>query len=382
VKARAGRSALLVAAALLAAACSSKGKVREPAELVDIKEPVLKADTAWSQSAGVGAGGRFGALRLAVEADALFAADTKGRVFAFGPQKGEKLWQTDTGARVVAGPGVSGKLVLVGTLDGEVIALGRADGKEQWRSRISSEVMAAPVGNGDVVVARSVDGRVYGLSAAKGERLWTLDRSVPNLTLRGLSVPLLAGNRAYVGFDNGRLGALNLTDGKPAWEQVIAVPTGRTELERLTDVDAALLDNGKDLFAASFGGEVACLDGDSGQVLWRRSIRSYTGFAEVGDVVVVTDESGVVWALDSRTGAAAWKQEGLLNRRLSAPAEFGGRIVVGDFEGYLHWLDPKDGRLVARSRAGSDPIRNAPVAGEGLLYVLNDSGRVSAVAVK
>lgn len=376
------RALLILLAAVCAVACSSKGKIREPAKLTSIEAPAIKPETAWSVSAGKGNAGGFGALRLALEPDALFAADVDGKVFAFNPKTGDRLWENRTYLRVIAGPGVSGDLVLVGTLDGEVIALNRADGIEKWRRRLSSEVMAAPVGNGDVIVARSGDGRVYGLTAAKGDRLWLQDRSVPNLTLRGMSVPLVAGNRVYVGFDNGRLAALNLSDGTPAWEQVVAVPAGRTELERLTDVDANLLDNGKDLFAASFGGEVACLDGDTGQVLWRRTIKSYSGFAEAGDFVVVTDESGVVWALDARTGAAAWKQEGLLNRRLSPPAVFNGQIVVGDFEGYLHWLDPKDGHIVARSRAGSDPIRVAPVVGDGLLYVLNNEGRISAITVK
>jgi outer membrane protein assembly factor BamB len=373
---------LIVLAATLLVGCSSKGKVREPAELQSIDTPAVRPQTAWSHSAGKGSGDHFAALRLASEADALFTADIGGRVFAHNPKTGAPLWRTETGARVVAGPGVSGNLVLVGTLDGEVIALNRADGKQQWRSRISSEVMAAPVGNGDIIVARSVDGRVYGLSAAKGERLWTLDRSVPNLTLRGLSLPLVLGNRVYIGFDNGRLGALNLADGAVAWEQVVAVPSGRSELERLTDVDASLFEDGSHLFAASFGGEVASLDPDSGQVQWRRSIKSYSGFAAAGDRLAITDEAGVVWGLDGGSGAAAWKQEALLNRRLSAPALFGDYLVVGDFEGYLHWLDPRDGRIVGRSRAGSSPIRAAPVAVDDLLYVLSADGELHAFRAK
>jgi len=376
------RALLIALAALVAVGCSSKGKVREPAKLTDIGAPAFKLDTAWSRSAGEGSGKRHSGLRLALETDALFTADLRGRVFAFGPQNGNTLWTSDTKARVVAGPGVSGNLVMVGTLDGEVIALNRADGKELWRSKLSSEVLAAPVGNGRIVVARTGDGKVYGLDPVNGSLQWTFDRSVPNLTLSGLSAPLIVGSHVYVGFDNGKLGAINLADGTLAWEQVVAVPTGRTELERLTDVDAALLDNGADLFAASFGGEVACLDGSSGQVLWRRSIKSYTGFAEVDDLVVISDEAGVIWAVDARTGAAAWKQDALLNRRLSPPATFNGHVVVADFEGYLHWLDPKDGRIVARSHVGGSPVRAAPIAGDSLLYVLNSDGKTSAVKVR
>ncbi|MFA5940218.1 MAG: outer membrane protein assembly factor BamB [Sinimarinibacterium sp.] len=372
--------ALLFAAATLAA-CSSDGKVREPAELQDIVSPQLQPSVAWRANIGSGSDGLHGELEAAIAEDAVYAADVDGRVYALDPKNGERIWQVETGVRVISGPTVSGNAVLVGTMEGEIIALKRADGTQYWRTTISSEALAPPVSDGTLVLARAGDGRVYGLSAVSGARVWIFDRGVPNLTLRGLGAPVVAGSAAFVGMDNGRVAALRMLDGQPIWEQLIAAPTGRNELERLNDVDAALLFDDGDLFAASFGGELARVDGDTGQVLWRRTVKSYNGFARIGDLVVTTDEAGVVWALDANSGAAAWKNEDLKYRRLSAPAAFQGRLVVGDFEGYLHWLDPKDGRLVARMRAGSDPIRSAPVAGERELYVLNTSGRLSAIRV-
>lgn len=377
------RRTLVVALAATAflAACSGDKKVREPAELKDISNPALKLKNAWTAAAGEGSGKYYGNLDLALASDALFAADVGGRVFAFDPQNGKRIWRSETKARVISGPTVSGAAVLAGTMDGEVIALKRADGAPLWRVPLSSEVLAPPVGDGDVVVARAGDGKTYGLSAASGGRQWTFDHSVPNLTLRGLSAPLISGGRVFVGLDNGRVAAARLADGQVAWEQVVAAATGRNELERLIDVDAALLADGPELYAVSFGGELACIDSETGQVLWRRSIKSYTGIARIGEVVVVTDESGVIWALDARTGAAAWKNEDLMYRRLSSPGTFKDHVVIGDFEGYLHWLDPKDGRIVARNRVGSDPLRTAPVAGDNLLYVLNTAGRITAVRI-
>jgi outer membrane protein assembly factor BamB len=372
--------ALLATVAL--AACSGDKKVREPAELKDISNSSLRLGNAWTASAGKGSDQYYGNLDLALASDALFAADVRGSVFAFDPQSGKRIWRSETKARVIAGPTVSGAAVLAGTMDGEVIALKRADGTPLWRVPLSSEVLAPPVGDGNIVVARSGDGKTYGLSAVSGERQWTFDHTVPNLTLRGLSAPVLAGGRVFVGLDNGRVAAARLSDGQVAWEQVVAAATGRNELERLIDVDAALLADGPEVFAVSYGGEVVCLDGETGQVLWRRSVKSYSGLVRVGEFVIVTDEAGVVWALDARTGAAAWKNEDLMYRRLSSPGSFKDHVVVGDFEGYLHWLDPKDGRIVARNRVGSDPIRSAPVAGDNLLYVLNTAGRITAVRIK
>lgn len=370
---------LAALAGVLLAGCESDGKVREPTELQDIAGSAVAPARAWTQDAGDGAGGQYSGLRLALEPDALFAADVDGVVHAFEPASGKPVWRAETEGRVISGPTVSGDLILVGTLDGEVIALKRADGARAWVARVSSEVMAPPVGQGNFIVARTVDGRTHGLSAATGARLWSFDRTVPNLTLRGLSEPLVAGGQVFVGMDNGRLVSLRLTDGAPAWEQAVAVPTGRSELDRITDIDAPLIAQGREILAASFGGEVASLDGGNGEVRWRRSIKSYAGMALLDKIVAVSDEAGVVWGLDLESGAAAWSQEGLKYRKLSPPAAFGNHVVVGDFEGYLHWLDPKDGRIVGRTRAGSDPILAAPVAGEQLLYVMNSAGTVSAV---
>ena len=369
----------VLGAAVLLAACGGKNNVREPTELKSIEAPAFKPQTAWTASTG-GSGKIYSTLKLNLQPDALFTADVDGNVHALNPQTGKPIWRARTDARVVSGPAVIGDLVAVGTLDAEVIALKRADGTPLWRAKVSSEVMAPPAGDGNVVVVRTGDGFIQGLSAVTGERLWILDRSVPNLTLRGLSEPLVVDGRVYAGMDNGRLLALELDSGKVLWEQAVAVATGRTELERLTDIDASILPGERHLYAVSFGGELVSLDAGSGEVQWRRSVRSYNNLTQAGGLIIATDDVGTVWALDAQSGAAAWKQEGLLYRKLSAAGVIGSHIVVGDFEGYLHWLDPKDGRIVARSRAGSAPLRAAPVAGENLLYVLNTNGKVSAVS--
>ena len=367
-------------AALAIAACSSS-KSRKPAELQDIVGASLSVEKLWSSSFG-GDNGYFTGLKLALERDALYGADAKGRVFAINPATGATLWKKDTDARVISGPSVDGAEVLVGTLDGQVIALKRANGEPLWRASVSSEVLAAPATDGERVVVRCVDGRIYGLSATDGARLWTFDRNVPNLTLRGLSMPMISGLRVLSGLDNGHVVSLKLTDGQLLWDQPVSVPSGRTELERLTDIDASLLEGDDAVYVLSFGGELAALEPGSGQIMWRRSIKSYTGAAQSENLLFATDADGVIWALDAHTGAAAWKQDALLYRRLSPPAVIAGRIVVGDLDGYLHFVDPRDGKIVARIRVGSDPIVAAPVANDNVLYVMNTDGKIAAVAVK
>lgn len=365
--------------ALVGSGCSGKSKTREPADLADIENPEIRPRTEWSATVGSGSGKLYNNLTLELTSDALFAADYKGRVFAFDPLSGERLWRADTGANLIAGPAVAGNAVFVGSRDAAVIALSRTDGSELWRAKVSTEVHGSPVSDGEVVVVRTLDGRTFGLSASSGIRLWAFDRSMPALVLRGMSAPLIASGRVLVGMDTGRLAALQVSDGTVLWEQTVAVPEGRTELERLTDIDGDLIDGSRCVYAASFGGEVACLELGSGQALWRRDVRSYLSLGFGEEKLYVTDDTSVVWALDAQSGAAAWRQESMLYRKLSGPAFFRGFVVAGDDDGYLHWMSPSDGRLVGRNRIGSDPILVQPVAGEELLYVLNQDGRLRAI---
>jgi outer membrane protein assembly factor BamB len=370
---------LLGTAAALLSACGSSGPVREPAELTRIKAPEVSPRVVWNRSPGSGSGSIITGLRLSVEPDVVVTADLSGDIYALSPVDGRRLWRTRTRARVVSGPTVSGDLVLAGTLDAEVIALRRADGTELWRATVSSEVLAPPVAERGVVVARCGDGKLFGLSAETGARLWSFDRAVPALTLRGQSKPLIFGNSVFVGLDNGRIVALNLTDGQVLWEQVVAAPTGRTELERIVDVDAVPVLTDYGVYAVSYGGEMAAISIDDGRVAWRRPVRSYSGLALADDRIIVTDDEGIVWALDAQSGAAAWKQEGLRYRRLSPPVVVDGFPVVADFEGYVHWLSPADGRIVGRVRAARNPITAPPVVRDETLYVLDTKGRIAVV---
>lgn len=378
-------SVRLCTIALLAAtavACSSKAKLREPAKLVDIAQPTVRTSTVWSHSVGNGADGRPSGLRPLLENDALFVAEEGGAVLALDPATGRERWRSNTKARVSAGPSVLGELVLVGTLDAEVIAIKRADGTPVWRVKVSSEVLAPPTGSGDVVVARSVDGRTFGLAAGDGRRLWSFDRTVPTLTLRGISPPLIDGNRVLLGMDSGRLAAVQLADGTPLWEQAISVPSGRTELERLADIDAHLVDTADGVLVASYGGDVTLIDSADGESKWRRAIKSGNGVAVGGSNVYVSDADGLVWALDATTGAAVWKSEALQYRRLSSPIFFKGTVVVADYKGYVHFFDPADGKPVGRTRVGWSPILAPMVATDSTLYVYNVEGRLEALTIR
>ncbi|MDJ0739074.1 MAG: outer membrane protein assembly factor BamB [Gammaproteobacteria bacterium] len=353
-------------------------EVVEPSPLVDLQNQV-QPQQIWSRDIGAGTDEQSLNLSPRVVGDTVYVADAEGRVQALDAASGATRWQVDLDLPLSGGPGAGDGMVLIGTSDADVVALNVVDGSERWRVRVSSEVLSAPGAANGVVVVHTVDGKVFGLESTTGSERWRYEREVPVLTLRGSSSPVLAGGVAVVGMAGGKLVALRLANGSLVWDANVAVPTGRSELERLADIDGDPLILRGGVFAATYQGNVAALEQRGGRVAWQRKMSSYSGMAADGDGLYVADEEGVVWGLELRSGAVRWSQKALANRRLSNTAALGGLVVVGDFEGYLHWLDNKDGSLVARTRLGSEPITTGLQVVDGVLYVQGDGGQLAAV---
>ena len=352
--------------------------VPEPAKLEDFR-PATGIETLWSRQATSGAGGRHPGLRAAVAGGRVFAAGHDGDVVAYDPFNGKPLWEADTGVPISGGPGAGSGLVVVGSSAGDVVALDAADGALAWRARVSSEVLSPPAIGKRIAVVRTIDGKLFGLDTATGAQSWVYDRTVPVLTLRGTSAPAIAGDVVVAGFDSGHLAAVSLADGRLLWESRITTPTGRTELERLADVDADPVVADGIVYAVTFQGRIAAFDVDTGRRLWERDLSSHAGIGIGRRLVYVTDEQDHVWAFDRGNGSSLWRQDGLERRQVTRPVEFGDYVVVTDLEGYVHWLGIDDGRFAARTRAGSSAVHTPAVTGETAVYVLGESGRLTAL---
>ncbi len=369
----------LALAVLLAslAACDKDKEVEPPAELVDI-EPSVAVQRVWSSDVGGGGEKLRLALGLAEADGTVFAAARDGRVRAIDAANGRTRWQTDTKLDLSAGPGAGGGLVLVGTNGGQLVALDAATGQQRWTTQMTGEVLAAPLVTGDRVVVRTVDGRLRALAASDGTETWTVEDQVPRLSLRGTAPPVPAGDAVIVGFDSGRVMAVSLANGETLWQAQVSTPRGRSELERLADVDGAVRVSGDDVYAVGYQGRIAMMALDSGQIWWARDVSSYRGLDLDGDQLYVSTSDGDVVALRRRDGSVIWQQEGLKRRGLSTPATFGGTVIVGDFDGYLHWLDRDSGRFVARERPGRTRISAAPLVVGDRVVVIDDGGGITA----
>ena len=368
-------AAVLALTALVACASTSKSKKTDkPAELVKFSAQFQPARV-WSVSLGNAEPKLRLGLAPAIDGNRVYAASPHGEVVALDLAKGRQVWQRHLKLALSGGPGAGNGLVLVCSSGGTVVALGAADGAERWRVDLNSELLAAPVTTTDLVVVRTVDGKLYGLEAANGHQRWVADQQVPRLTLRGTSRPVIAGEFAISGFDNGRLVAVTLASGTTAWDVAVGQPRGSSELQRLIDIDSPAVVDGDDLFAVAFQGRAVRLARDTGREIWAHEISSYRGLAADALGVYVSTAAGEVTRLDRASGAERWQQKGLLRRSLTAPALQGSRVVVADYQGYIHWLGMEDGAFQARAKAGTR-ITSAPQVAGDLVVVETEKGAI------
>lgn len=353
-----------------------------PAVLTDYEQE-LQPEVLWKEQVGDGPGARQFKLVPVVTDKSIFIADSAGLVRALEPRTGAEQWEVETGLSLSAGPGLGAETLVFVSSHAEVIALNPANGQTLWKARVSSEVLSVPVVADGLVIVRSVDGHMVALNEHDGHRRWDFDRSVPALSLRGSGTPVVDGELLIGGFDNGKLLALRLRDGRQIWEANIAMPQGRSEVERLVDLDSdPLLEDGV-IFIASYQGGISAAQTNNGNVIWRNdSISAFAGMSLARRYLYVTDAASDVYQLDQRTGAALWKQKDLHQRKLTAPAAYNDYVVVGDFEGYAHWLSASDGRQMGRVQVDSDGITITPVVKDDIVYVYAKDGTLAALKAR
>ena len=376
------KNAALLALAVTAVGCSSNStKELPPAELPKF-EAEVELRTQWSRSVGNGQGEMFNMLAPAIEGEVIYAAAANGDVMALNRENGKVIWSTDVDTEISGAIGVYYDQVYVGTPKGQLIALNASNGEELWRASVTSEVLSAPASNGDVVVVQTQDDRLIAFDAQSGSQRWIVENTPAVLTLRGTGSPLVTSRLVLAGLSSGKVVAVDASRGLPVWEQRVALAQGRSELERIVDIDGGLLMSGGTVYAVSYQGRVAAMDLESGRILWQRDASSSVGVAQGFGNVYVSEASGTVEAIDERSATALWSNDSLARRQLSAPQVFSSYVAVGDFEGYLHLLSQVDGRFVGRTRVDSSGLRVQPLVVGDVMYVYGDGGKLAALTIK
>lgn len=374
----------LLATVVAVAGCSSsdENEAAQPAELVDFA-PVISVDEVWNRWAGDGAGSEsWLRLKPAVDGDAIYVCDADGDCYAYNRHSGDRLWDVSLDLPVSGGVGAGSGYVAVGTLDGLLIVLSGQDGSEVFRQQLTSEVLSSPAIQDDLLVVQSQNGHVFGFDLNTQERKWHYDATLPLLSLRGTADPVINDKVTYAAFANGKVVALDNESGVSLWEKRISIPSGKSDLEKLADVDGTPILDQDTMYAVGFNGFVRAIDLYSGRVRWQKEFSSWVGPAFGFGQVYLSLDNGELVALDDRSSSVNWKQESLLNRRLTRPVTLGNYVVVGDFEGYLHFISQLSGTFAERIRIDRDGLLSPPIVVDDTLYIYSSDGTLAAVQIR
>ena len=380
---------LLVLGFLLTTGCSTitgwfsddEFDPREPVELEKITEQV-KLKSRWSRGVGDGQGEGLLKINPILVGDSLYVASAEGRVMSVDPESGRVRWKQDLDLALSGGVGHHGNSVFVGASEGLVMRLDAASGSAIWRAPVSGEVLSAPQGDGRYVVAQTYDGKLMGFDYETGEVRWTYTSDVPVLTLRGTGTPMILGDNAIAGFADGKVVAINLRSGNVAWEVRVAIPQGRSEIERIVDIDGSMAVQGNELYVASYQGRLAAIDIRSGRRLWQRNVSSVSGVGVGFGNVYVADDDGTVSAFLRNGQGVRWQNIDLGFRDLSRPTPVSSYVAVVDFEGYLHLLSQVDGEIVGRTKVDSSGARADMLTRGNRLFVFTNDGALKAYDVE
>lgn len=351
-----------------------------PVPLSDITETVNIKEL-WSVGVGDGQGDGFYRLQPAISGDVIYAASADGEVLAVDRKRGKTLWELELDIALSGGVGVYEDVLLLGSSEGLVLQLDASTGEQLWTTMLTGEILSPPQANGKVVVVQTYNGKLQGLDFTTGELLWTHTSKVPVLTVRGTSVPIIENNRVYAGFANGRVLAFDTQTGAIVWEVRVAIPQGRSEIERIVDVDGTMELGGGELYAASYQGSVVAIDVGAGRKIWQQKVSSFSGVSLGFGNVYAADEDGTLNAFMRNGEGVRWTQGALGYRQLSRPTPVGSYVAVADFEGYLHVLSQVDGDFVGRLRVDSDGVRGDMLSEDGILYVFGNDGDLVAYEI-
>ena len=366
--------------AVFLAGCAGDGDEIEPSPLVKIVAE-KKVNQLWSKDIGSSFGDKYHQLTPGIVGGAIIVTDMQGDVSSFDLKTGKLLWKNSLGVSISSGVGAGAGTAVVGTFSGDMIAMSAATGEIKWQVSVGGEVVSQAQMNNKLVVFQMVTGDVVALDIDTGEQQWVYASSQPSLTLRGTSSPLVALDATLAGLDNGKFVALDNQTGAVLWQERINIARGKSDIERLTDIDGKPMLYKNVIYVPGYRGNLTAINPFNAQVLWRKPYSTYHGLASGNGAIYLSSDKDIVHGIDAQSAAEIWRQDLLLNRAITSPAAISNQVVVGDEQGYLHFLAQEDGRFVARYKLGGALIGDMLVKNQ-VLYVLSNNGRLTALNIQ
>ncbi len=377
------RALTILALSLSILSCSSTDNIEPPSPLTDIEKP-LALKVQWTTNTGAGIDTASYTMQPLLIQNQFFSVDTEGLVKVIDAEKGKVKWKFETGLPAITGLAGNSETLIASSRDGDLNAYNLLDEKLElrWSIQLKREIRATPVVDDRQVFVRTSDGKLTAISLSDGTVQWTVSRRVPALSLTGNSEPLVRGDLVYSGFDNGRIAAFNRVNGSTVWEVTVSSPSGRTEIERMVDLDGQFILRDGVIYISSYQGKLMAIQALDGNVLWSRKFSSYQSIEIDDEALYLSSDNSHLWSIDRRTGSAFWMQEVLHARKITAPVLIDDSLVVADLEGYVHWFDKSDGTLIGRVQPTGTRYLARPQIWQGKVVVIDSDGYLSSISLK
>jgi outer membrane protein assembly factor BamB len=362
----------------LVACQSGTDTVESPAELKKFS-PNITLQKKWSKS--VFSEKPVGKVNLIFNDSNIFSFSEEGEVVAY-QKDGSRIWIKDLNLSISSGLGFGNNSLFLTTDNGEVISINSTNGETNWTSKVSGEALSPPSTNGLILAIQTTNGKVTALDSKNGKFIWEYTSTLPSLSLRGTSQPVFDKNFIYIGFANGNLAKIESRSGVVQWEIPITVSKASSEIERVIDVDSkpAVSSNGL-AFGVSYQGDITALDSRNGRLVWRQPASSTNDILNVKGSTFLIDEFDILKSFDSVTGSTKWSSEEYRLRNLNSLSRYKNMLIVGDFKGYLHFIDMKDGTTQGRAKPSGSQVISIAIS-EDFVASLDQSGKLSVLTVK
>ena len=309
----------------------------------------------------------------------LFFADSEGTLSSISLKSGEKEWSTELNF-LASGTAAGFGILVVADVDGNVIALDQKDGSQLWSTNVKGEILSKSVIDTQIVVVKSGSGELIGLNRVTGEIEWSYRSKLPPLTVRGSSSPVLSDDKIFVSFDNGRLGVFDINSGFPLWDGAISYASGTSELDNLIDGDSSPVIEGGLVYTTNYQGNLNIFDIAQKRSVWTSETSSFYSPVIMRGLLIVAEANSTIKSFSLSSLEESWLNEDYLNRGLSNPVSYKGSLIVGDLEGYIHVIDPLNGKTIGRKKLSRKPIKSIFTRSNSL-YVIDEAFNLFSVNI-
>ena len=301
----------------------------------------------------------------------LFFSDSQGTVSSMNAIDGNILWTKELDF-LASGTSAGFGIVVVSDTKGNVIALTQDQGTILWKSNVKGEVLSKAAVDAKLVIVKTNSGELIALDKDTGSIEWSYRSKLPLLTVRGSSSPVIIDDKIYTSFDNGRLGVFDLNSGFPLWDGAISYVRGVSELENLIDADSPPVVEGGLIFSTNYQGNLNIFDIAQQRSVWSYETSSFYSPVIIKGMLIIIEANSAIRSFAMQTMEESWLSEDYLNRDLSNAVSFKGDLAFGDFEGFVHIVDPLNGKTVAREKISRKPIKTV-FSRSNKLYAIDEA---------